>query len=451
MTKALTPILFLFHCLLCAQPIESALFPNENVVNLGEVHNDDEDFAEFEKLNDILEGVEVVMLGEQSHGEATAYQTKIKLIKYLHEEMGFDILAFESGLYDCRKAWKLINDGMDVREAMAKSIFYIWSATEEFEPLAAYISETRESQNELVLHGFDSQFAGSFSKGFLLPDFTEYLSQIDSFLLDSLEEKHLLESLGLMLEYNQKELKKRDVAQDIECLNTLIEKGKVESVEWEYFQQILVNINTYLTSVAFKEDNRDMQMAENLLWLRAQYPDEKIICWGATSHFLYHSETVHMKSMLIRMLGGNYYKDQRMMGDYIKEALGDKVFTVGFVAYEGEYGLNRQADLKTPKENTLEHELAKLDGDNLLINFKGLKLPDMPSRPLGNFYMVNDITHVMDAVIFNRVMERPKLDWDFANDVYEIESKDDRRQKRTESDEDSKKKKKVIKEESPEE
>jgi len=42
------------------------------------------------------------MLGEQSHGEATTYETKIKLIKFLHQEMDFDILAIESGFYDCK-------------------------------------------------------------------------------------------------------------------------------------------------------------------------------------------------------------------------------------------------------------------------------------------------------------------------------------------------------------
>ena len=51
-------------------------------MNLGEVHDGNENFDRFSDLNLILKGVEIVMLGEQSHGEATVYDTKIKLIKY---------------------------------------------------------------------------------------------------------------------------------------------------------------------------------------------------------------------------------------------------------------------------------------------------------------------------------------------------------------------------------
>lgn len=71
------------------------------VINIGEVHNGNENFEDFSNLKLLLENVEIVMLGEQSHGEGTAYDTKIKLIKYLHQELGFDMLAFESGIFDC--------------------------------------------------------------------------------------------------------------------------------------------------------------------------------------------------------------------------------------------------------------------------------------------------------------------------------------------------------------
>lgn len=58
---------------------------------LHEVKDNDENFAGFEKFKNAIGDAKIVMLGEQSHTDATTFETKIKLIKYLHQEMGFDI------------------------------------------------------------------------------------------------------------------------------------------------------------------------------------------------------------------------------------------------------------------------------------------------------------------------------------------------------------------------
>ena len=125
-----------------------------------------------------------------------------------------------------------------------------------------------------------------------------------------------------------------------------------------------------------------------------------------------------MKSPVIQIMGGNYYKNQPMMGDYIKNEFQEKVYTIGFTAYQGEYGLFRKGKIKIPKEETLEFLLGQSEYDNFLLPLNDLNLEGYISRPLGNFYMKNAINGVMDGVIFNRVMTRPKLDSNFFLKIY---------------------------------
>lgn len=74
------------------------------------------------------------------------------------------------------------------------------------------------------------------------------------------------------------------------------------------FEQIKV----FISDARLGTDNRDQQMAENLIWIKKQYPGKKIICWGATSHFLYNSSLVKLHDKKIQKSFGDYYLNHKM-------------------------------------------------------------------------------------------------------------------------------------------
>lgn len=404
-------LLFTFTQKLIAQ---SSPFTNidQKCIDIGELNN--RDFTSLKPLKEQLKGVEIVLLGEQTHGEGSVFETKIKLIQYLHEELGFDIIAFESGFYDLNTAWTAIQHGANADTTAAKSIFPIWSLSNQIAPLFTYIEQQKSSTNPLKLKGFDSNSTPLSSRKFLLNDLQAYLSKVSPTILQDANWTRFVTSLPHAIRFSPN-YKKKDARLDTAYLNTLkstLEKLPADSAV-SFWIQWTKCMKVQISDYKLGTDDRDQQMAENLMWLKQQNPGSKIICWGASSHFIYNSSHIKLMGFPYAFLDG-YYKHHAMMGSYIKKAYQEKAYIIGFTTFEGVYGTayGKEQKIKTAKNPSLELTLSKSTHDNLFLNFKGLSTDELafigtlPSRPLGNAYMKTNATTIMDGIIFNRKMTK---------------------------------------------
>lgn len=135
---ALVPLLLPLALPALAQPAPAdprVDWLRKNAIQIRSVSPEDRDFSDLQPLRAILKDKQVVLLGEQSHGDGAVFLAKTRLIQFLHEEMGFDVLAFESGLFDCRKAWEALQAGEEPKMAMRRGIFGIWGMSEQVTPL----------------------------------------------------------------------------------------------------------------------------------------------------------------------------------------------------------------------------------------------------------------------------------------------------------------------------
>ncbi|XOK62764.1 hypothetical protein ACJ7K1_06485 [Paenibacillus elgii] len=95
-------------------------------------------FKDLSFLKPLLMDKRIVYLGENSHGVAEYNQVKTRLIQYLHEELGFDVIAFESGMGNAAGAYARV-ESRTPEELMKDAIFGVWWSKETL-PLSLRLS-----------------------------------------------------------------------------------------------------------------------------------------------------------------------------------------------------------------------------------------------------------------------------------------------------------------------
>ena len=144
----------------------------------------DTNFAGFEAITHSIGNAQIVMLGEQDHGDATAMEAKAKLIRYLHERHNFRVLAFESDFYGLQQLREDANAQWD--EILA-SIYPVWTQCTPLNDFFGYLSSS-----QLKITGIDSRMILPVSQRLFLPKIEPFIRM---HLVDSLVVNRYLDML----------------------------------------------------------------------------------------------------------------------------------------------------------------------------------------------------------------------------------------------------------------
>lgn len=327
---------------------EEPLIPNADTLFVAWLNNKNnrmdirsltsENFEDLKCLKQYLNGRSLVQLGESSHGTKEYNQIKVRLIKFLHEEMGFDVIAFESGFFECFYTYENIND-YSAEEALNNSIFsFVWGTQEVLE-LFEYIKQTQSTEHPLILSGFDCQRSGdNYDKR---PDFLyDMLSKIDTlyaaevltfdnyFLTTGMYNNHYLVS-------NEDTIKSKYLGiiifidQHIEQLvGYFPEKTLYPAFIKQSINSTLAEIDHRIAYIENNEEDRyyvrDSAMAANISFLKEElFPDKKIIIWAHNYHVAHDPD--HRA----------WYSNAKNMGNWLVEKYREELYTIGLYMLRG--------------------------------------------------------------------------------------------------------------------
>lgn len=303
------------------------------------------DFSDLSFFKELLKNKRIVVLGESSHNIAEFNTLKIRLIKFLHEQMGFDVLATENGL----SGMFLLNESKNflTPDSMVKhSLCGVWQVKENI-PLMEYVKKS-----DIITTGFDYQFmyrpANTFIYKYLGPLNSEMVNKtlaLDSayYFADKTNYNESLKKRKDSLESCYKQLNEL-IHQNEDKLRSNLSRDEYMTIKKELQNRLL--FTSLVDTKEFTSEKRDEIMANNLVWLAdTLYPDKKIILWAHNAH-IYKTNPENASS------------EQRIMLAETPEKFKKESYIIGLYMYSGKTGLpGSRKNVSKVKPNTLEYWL----------------------------------------------------------------------------------------------
>jgi erythromycin esterase len=311
----------------------------EHAHGLRTIHPADIDFSDLAPLRKALDGVRIVMLGESSHYAGSDLAAKSRLVRFLHAELGFDVLAMEAGLFGMEAAAEALRAGGEPRASFALGAWPFWAQPAQMQPLIEYVAESMHGPRPLELAGFDVQYVRPGAAERLPAELAAFLREHDIATPLASTNGSVTQVLHdlTMIRYRVGERPLPDATARAEFIaaldDALLHVERIDDREAAFWAQLLKSVRMEARFNFVRADGADLWqaarlrnegMADNLTWLATErYPGRRIIVWAGSAHLMRLPE--------IHPAAG----EGPSMGMRVSERFGDEMYVIVPSSYEG--------------------------------------------------------------------------------------------------------------------
>ena len=361
MTKFLYLIIFVHLSCLSFSQDSIKNFVKQNQIGISTISPDSTNFDDLEPIGNAIGNSTMVMLGEQDHGDAPTFLAKSRIIKYLHEKKGFNILAFESDFFAFNEGWNnLSKKRLFIDTFISRNMSPIWTECNACQNLLYnYIPETYTKSNPLILTGFDSEVFFSYSSKYLFHKLDSVLKKIKAPITQLPNySSEIFQNIENWYNYHTDTAKLNNIIYNLSQIKKQLNASLGDTNFWSILCENLLQNNfkfSYATEDKIRGTQiRDSLMAINLKWLtEIKFANEKIIVWAANSHVQKFSGNFTLKFLnTVNSMGSIYTRDS---------LLKKKSYILGFTSLKGIAGRigSEKYNINKPKGNSFENWINK--------------------------------------------------------------------------------------------
>ncbi len=368
-------------------------------------------FNNLTAIRETLKDVEIIALGENTHGLGEVFRVKSDLIKFLHKELGFNLILFESGFGDGALAWEQF-DSLSTKDLTLSFTSNFYYHSKEILELMEYV---KTQDKKLKVQGFDCQPQQSF----LINRMSQIVTPIDSVFGKSVKVEFknfnklyqfendkdtisfyrqrdeffsFLDRYTKIIKENEQRLLKIGTTQnEIEAIS------KSNQIFTDTYSKIEFGS---MMGWPISANIRDKSLFETIKWFKENNPGTKIIIWAQNSHI--ENKPKPNNSV-------------NWMGHSLIETYGNKYYSLGAVVYSGknlEY--NRSFDFEHNDKDYLAYHLNKFNREVFVLNLRNYKQNDFINQSLLGMESGGNTARFIakerfDGILFVKYSDIPQL------------------------------------------
>jgi len=282
---------------------------------------------------DALGPKSVIGLGEATHGSAEFFDAKHRIFRYLVENHGYRVFAFEADFGESLFIDEAVQHGKSAEiESLMNSKMHFWTwKTKEVKELLEWMcayNQGKAEEEKVHYMGVDCQFNTyhpQLARDYLELTTAPFLEFADS-VLSEVEMANVQNYGAFDSESFETYLQRLADLQDSATKYKEHLIGASSEKEFDLHARIIEvirqvsEVKYYYGSPQTLINYRDMYMAENVCWLLDYYENAKIAVWAHNFHI-------------------SDYEDGSIatMGNYLRYALWDQYATIGLLFSQGEF------------------------------------------------------------------------------------------------------------------